>query len=171
MLLLDADRHLTADPIPMLLSLARAQGLDVVAQFLDPRKYLNFGVSWTRASPHTSAVAQRLHNRSFRAWDQYLWNVEIGAAELACCQHKQLPIEKIKKLSLPKRLPESARGAHGEFLCEEPPGPSIGPPPNVKGLRLGPTSWNALNYNTLGWQGDRFATTCTKSCQFTRQDK
>jgi len=161
-LLLDADHRASADPMPTLRK-ARAQGLDVVAQAADfGRGYLNFGVSWTRASPRTSALAQRLHNRSFRGWDQYLWNVEIGAADLACCQHKQLPI--IRNRQPRKQLPESAYGAHGELLCEEPDGPSLGPPQGLR-HKLGPTRWNPSGYNTLGWHRGRFGTTCMTKCE------
>ena len=170
-LLLDADHQTIADPMPTLRE-ARAQGLDIVAQFADPgadrkigRGYLNFGVSWTRASPRTAAVAQRLHNRSFRGWDQYLWNVEIGAADLACCQCKRLPIGPNQQPDK-KQTGESAL-ARGELLCEEPSGPSLGPPQISVRHKLGPNSWNPLGYNTLGWHGGRFATTCTTSCQFT----
>ena len=165
-LLLDADHSMSADPMPVLRK-ARAQSLDVVAQMADPQKgklrhfegYLNFGVSWTRASPRTSVLAQRLHNRSFRGWDQYLWNVEVDAGELACCQaKKQLPIGS---------NPQPNKPMQDELLCAEPLGPSIGPPQSSRQV-LGPkaTEWDPWRYNVLGWHEGRFATTCTKSCQF-----
>ena len=74
---------------------ARRIGIDVFgqkdvknkAEENDPTKpaYMNFGRVWTRSTPGTIAMATRVYNRTFGAWDQFIWNQEMDGAETRCC--------------------------------------------------------------------------------------
>lgn len=83
-LCLDADRRLVGNPMPALRALA-----DDVAGMRDT-EFLNFGLVYLRASAATIALIRRVANRTLAAWDQAVFNEELGAAasrtpSLHCC--------------------------------------------------------------------------------------
>ncbi|UKZ11450.1 hypothetical protein EhVM1_000435 [Emiliania huxleyi virus M1] len=164
-LLLDNDHAIVSDPIHQIIT-ARQRNVDIIAIGTDDKRnmgYLNFGLSWTRNTQSTRSVAERLHNRTFRAWDQYLWNSEIDATDLSCC------ISRNKLGSIPNDQPSKLikSNMHNTMRCNVTDKMSIGPPPS-KHKVLGPShkKWHSMKYNTLGWHGDRFHTTCNKMCRF-----
>ncbi|CAE8707262.1 unnamed protein product [Polarella glacialis] len=85
-LLMDTDWYFIADPLPFFHSLFDAsagQSIDVVGKKDD--HYMNFGLSWTRSSAATVAMAASLEKRIGDGWDQYLWNHEMQTMDISCC--------------------------------------------------------------------------------------
>ena len=97
MLYLDCDYRLVQSPVPAL----RGLGVDVVAgrdagHF--QTGHLNIGRVWLRATSGTRSLVATLENRTWGAWDQFLFNEELdwntNASEISCCHggsNKSLP--------------------------------------------------------------------------------
>lgn len=79
-MLLDADRRLTGNPLPALLS----TGMDVAG--MRDEAFLNFGLALVRSNARATALASRVANRSLAAWDQAILAEELlGAQDVTCC--------------------------------------------------------------------------------------
>ena len=79
-LCLDGDRRFTFNPVPAL----HATGADIAA--MRDEALLNLGLVWLRAGSAQLAMARRVANRSYAAWDQAIFNEEASAAgRLSCC--------------------------------------------------------------------------------------
>ena len=124
--------------------------------------YLNFGAIWMRATHATRQVMYRVYNRTYRAWDQYLWNIEFDAASLKCCiARNNLNLSKNEQ---PNKIVKNTQ----RFTCDEPVGISLYPPVakthNILGVSH--NEWKPHSYNEIGWTTKRWTTRCTQFCNF-----
>ncbi|CAE8582398.1 unnamed protein product, partial [Polarella glacialis] len=85
-LLMDTDWYFIADPLPFFHILSNASAghsMDVVGK--KDNYYKHFGLSWTRSSAATVAMAESLEKRIGDGWDQYLWSHEMQTMDISCC--------------------------------------------------------------------------------------
>ena len=85
--LLDADRifRKTGTHAPFAcVEEARRIGIDVMGFKDKSQFYMNFGMFWSRSTTGNIALAKRVYNRTFGAWDQYIWNQEISLLKRLC---------------------------------------------------------------------------------------
>mmetsp|Transcript_137254 Transcript_137254/g.426537 ORF Transcript_137254/g.426537 Transcript_137254/m.426537 type:complete len:124 (+) Transcript_137254:46-417(+) len=100
-------------------------------------------------------MAVRVHNRTFGAWDQFIFNQELDGAQVPCCWSKGLRDAFEWKFGVHFRKQPLTEG---ETRCAPLHGPALDPPKGVK-RRF---KWKPWRFNEGGWHGKRSHTHCTE---------
>ena len=77
---------------------------------------LNIGLLWVRSTESTRARAERVVNRTWGSWDQYVFNEELSTtAEIGCC-HSQCMKSIVDESG--DMVQQSSRGAASRSRCQ-----------------------------------------------------
>lgn len=177
LLAVDLDwRFLPGSPLPEILALAAANGrpLDVLNWWDGPHeRTVNVGLMWIRSSPRALALAHRVQNRTFAAWEQGVFNEELQHryTELTCCHCNTLMNSWFNRSWKDHKGKASGSKVTARFeregqpRCaapdELPPGDS---PPNASNWNWNTTGWIPDEYN---WIARRYYGRCTGAADCT----
>eukprot|EP00408_Alexandrium_pacificum_P017157 CAMPEP_0171198182 /NCGR_PEP_ID=MMETSP0790-20130122/22798_1 /TAXON_ID=2925 /ORGANISM="Alexandrium catenella, Strain OF101" /LENGTH=410 /DNA_ID=CAMNT_0011663453 /DNA_START=64 /DNA_END=1293 /DNA_ORIENTATION=- len=154
-LMLDADHWFRSDPWPCMQRAAGAGGFETLAtRSTGDMHYVNFGLAWIRRTAATLLMSERLHNRTFGGWDQFLWNQEMEGLSLACCSSKELAsfLGNDKALHSTKAAPMASH----ELRCATLRAPTLGMPEKANKTFV----WDRWKFNEGGWHGGRVYSHC-----------
>ena len=172
---IDANFRLGANPAAALRDLplqsaGRRKGeprrVDVAAMHDGPNSLqLNIGLLWVRSTESTRAMAERVVNRTWGSWDQYVFNEELSTtAEIGCCHSqcmKSIVDESGDMVQKSSRGARSRREVEGADVCADDV-PFAAPPSADSRYWRTKVRWNGSVYNVPARRGHRRFMRCTE---------